>query len=83
MPNSHEQYGFTQFAIELNELTEEDKTFLPKTDTRFRPDQRYLEEGKVNLAEAEKVRVEEKQRAARKGQEDSGEPWAPTVCGPL
>uniref|UniRef100_A0A671M5K6 Oxysterol-binding protein n=1 Tax=Sinocyclocheilus anshuiensis TaxID=1608454 RepID=A0A671M5K6_9TELE len=45
MPEDHEQYyGFTQFAIELNELEEGLKPLLPLTDTRFRPDQRLLEE---------------------------------------
>jgi hypothetical protein len=38
--NFRENYGFTQFAIELNEFTEGLKEVLPKTDTRFRPDQR-------------------------------------------
>ena len=33
-------YGFTRFAIELNELREEEIAYLPRTDTRFRPDQR-------------------------------------------
>lgn len=42
MPEDHEQYyGFTQFAIELNELEEGLKPLLPLIDTRFRPDQRY------------------------------------------
>lgn len=41
MPREHEKnYGFTQFALELNELTPELKRFLPSTDTRLRPDQR-------------------------------------------
>lgn len=41
MPEGNEQYyGFTQFAIELNELEETLKPLLPSSDTRFRPDQR-------------------------------------------
>lgn len=41
MPVEHEQYyGFTQFAVELNELDSTLRPFLPPTDTRFRPDQR-------------------------------------------
>lgn len=41
MPSDHElYYGFSRFAIELNELTPELKKELPGTDTRFRPDQR-------------------------------------------
>lgn len=41
MPENYEMYyGFTRFAIELNELDSETTKYLPKTDTRFRPDQR-------------------------------------------
>lgn len=42
MPEDYElYYGFTRFAMELNELDLETAKILPKTDTRFRPDQRY------------------------------------------
>lgn len=41
MPKDYEQwYGFTQFALELNELDLQTRSLLPSTDTRFRPDQR-------------------------------------------
>lgn len=41
MPVDHEQYyGFTKFAIELNELEPSVKLLLPPTDTRLRVDQR-------------------------------------------
>ena len=39
---------------------------LPPTDSRFRPDQRALENGEFHLAASEKHRLEEKQREARK-----------------
>ena len=38
------QYGFTAFAITLNELTPEMLQNLPPTDSRLRPDMRALEE---------------------------------------
>lgn len=41
--NSKQYYGFTRFAIELNELDDELKRILPPTDTRFRPDQRFVD----------------------------------------
>lgn len=42
MPEDYElYYGFTRFAIELNELDPDMSKYLPITDTRFRPDQRY------------------------------------------
>lgn len=41
MPQDYElYYGFTRFAIELNELDRDMAKYLPPTDTRFRPDQR-------------------------------------------
>lgn len=41
MPTNYERYyGFTRFAIELNELDPLLKDLLPATDARFRPDQR-------------------------------------------
>lgn len=39
-PHFEIYYGFTRFAIELNELTGDMVNWLPITDTRFRPDQR-------------------------------------------
>jgi len=33
-------YGFTRFAIELNEIDESQRHLYAPTDTRFRPDQR-------------------------------------------
>ncbi|XP_066542494.1 oxysterol-binding protein-related protein 6 isoform X3 [Hoplias malabaricus] len=72
MPTDYElYYGFTRFAIELNELCPEMRDLLPSTDARFRPDQRYLEEGKVELAAAEKQRIEDLQRARRKWHEEN------------
>ncbi len=70
-----ENYGFTQFAIELNELTEDLKAVLPNTDTRYRTDQRLYEEGQCNLAHQEKERLEQKQRDFRKKTE--GQAWEP------
>ncbi|XP_073489926.1 oxysterol-binding protein-related protein 6 isoform X2 [Aquarana catesbeiana] len=72
MPTNYElYYGFTRFAIELNELDPVMKDFLPKTDARFRPDQRLLEEGNVEAAATEKQRIEELQRTKRKYLEDN------------
>ncbi|XP_059412088.1 oxysterol-binding protein-related protein 3-like [Carassius carassius] len=67
MPEDHEQYyGFTQFATELNELEEGLKPLLPLTDSRFRPDQRLLEEGDIAGAEEQKERIEVLQRERRR-----------------
>ncbi|XP_048846491.1 oxysterol-binding protein-related protein 7-like isoform X2 [Brienomyrus brachyistius] len=66
-PEDHfKYYGFSCFAMEMNELTPEMLPLLPPTDSRFRPDQRLLEEGMVNEADKRKDEVEEKQRERRK-----------------
>jgi len=66
MENMDWQYKFTTFTTNLNYLPEEMKPFLPRSDSRLRPDQRALEDGNFELAASEKHRLEEKQRAARK-----------------
>ncbi|XP_056011309.1 oxysterol-binding protein-related protein 6-like isoform X4 [Ostrea edulis] len=71
MPDDYElYYGFTRFAIELNELNKDEARILPITDTRFRPDQRLLEEGDIKGSEEEKKRVEQLQRDNRKLREE-------------
>ncbi|XP_042345141.1 oxysterol-binding protein-related protein 3 isoform X3 [Plectropomus leopardus] len=72
MPVDHEQYfGFTKFAIELNELDHSLKPLLPPTDTRLRVDQRLLEEGNLEAAEEQKQRIEQLQRDRRRVLEDN------------
>uniref|UniRef100_A0A8C7XTW0 Oxysterol-binding protein n=1 Tax=Oryzias sinensis TaxID=183150 RepID=A0A8C7XTW0_9TELE len=72
MPKDQEQYyGFTQFAVELNELDSNLRPLLPPTDTRFRPDQRLLEEGNIDGAEEQKQRIEQLQRERRKVLQDN------------
>ncbi|XP_054899014.1 oxysterol-binding protein-related protein 7 isoform X2 [Poeciliopsis prolifica] len=70
-------YGFSSFAMELNELTPNLKPLLPPTDTRLRPDQRMLEEGKVAEADKKKDDVEEIQRERRKQFAKRGEEHIP------
>uniref|UniRef100_A0A8C8Y8P2 Oxysterol-binding protein n=2 Tax=Panthera TaxID=9688 RepID=A0A8C8Y8P2_PANLE len=68
MPTNYElYYGFTRFAIELNELDPVLKDLLPPTDARFR----FLEEGNLEAAAAEKQRVEELQRSRRRYMEEN------------
>jgi len=77
VPDSGKVYGFTSFAATLNEITENEDGFLPPTDSRLRPDQRALEHGDVDKAEATKARLEERQRARRKVLESHGQQWQP------
>lgn len=70
-------FNLTPFAITLNALPESLKPWLPPTDTRYRPDQRAMEEAEYDLAREEKQRVEEKQREARRRREETGESYKP------
>jgi oxysterol-binding protein 1 len=70
-------YNFTELAVQLNEP----EAGVAPTDSRLRPDQRLMEEGKWEEANKEKLRLEEKQRAARRlrdqqqtGRQGSGAP---------
>ncbi len=74
---AEDYYGFTYFAMGLNELTSDMEPFLPPTDSRFRPDQRAFEEGKVDEAEELKAAVENAQRERRKKREQAGESYEP------
>jgi hypothetical protein len=74
-PEKH--YGFTSFAAALNQVTSIEEKHLAPTDSRLRPDQRALEDGDVDRAEALKARLEERQRARRRVLEEHGEEWKP------
>lgn len=58
-------YFFSSLALTLNEPEEG----VAPTDSRRRPDQRLMEEGHWDEANAEKQRLEEKQRTVRRERE--------------
>ena len=62
-------YFFSQLAIEMNEAEDG----VAPTDSRLRPDQRCMEDGRWDEANRVKVRLEEKQREARKLREAQAE----------
>ncbi|XP_074583203.1 oxysterol-binding protein-related protein 1D-like isoform X2 [Curcuma longa] len=68
------RYNLTPFAISLNELTPSLMEKLPPSDSRLRPDQKHLENGEYELANSEKLRLEQLQRQARKLQEKGWQP---------
>uniref|UniRef100_A0A131Z0W0 Oxysterol-binding protein n=1 Tax=Rhipicephalus appendiculatus TaxID=34631 RepID=A0A131Z0W0_RHIAP len=70
-------YNFTLFAMALNEMEEGMEKELPPTDCRLRPDMRRLEAGDLDGAAAEKNRLEEKQREARKHRKKHKDIWEP------
>uniref|UniRef100_A0AAY4CRG3 Oxysterol-binding protein n=1 Tax=Denticeps clupeoides TaxID=299321 RepID=A0AAY4CRG3_9TELE len=73
--NSAQFYAFTTFAMQLNEMDESMEQVLPRTDCRLRPDIRAMENGDIDKASAEKKRLEEKQRGARKNRSKSSDEW--------
>ncbi|XP_015592742.1 oxysterol-binding protein 1 isoform X2 [Cephus cinctus] len=62
-------YFFTELACQLNEPEEG----VAPTDSRLRPDQRLMENGLWDEANAQKLRLEEKQRAVRRAREHEAE----------
>ncbi|KAK6057045.1 hypothetical protein COOONC_05443 [Cooperia oncophora] len=64
-PGAERMHNFTRLAIELNEP----EPGVAPTDSRLRPDQRLMEEGKWDEANAKKLELEEKQRAVRRKRE--------------
>uniref|UniRef100_A0A3Q2Z9K9 Oxysterol-binding protein n=1 Tax=Hippocampus comes TaxID=109280 RepID=A0A3Q2Z9K9_HIPCM len=63
--NAENMYYFSALALTLNEP--EDGVGV--TDSRLRPDQRLMEDGRWDEANSEKQRLEEKQRAVRRRRE--------------
>ncbi|XP_056888506.1 oxysterol-binding protein 2 isoform X2 [Takifugu flavidus] len=63
--NAENMYHFSALALTLNEPEEG----VGLTDSRLRPDQKLMEEGRWDEANAEKQRLEEKQRAVRRRRE--------------
>ena len=58
--NSEWNYHFSTHTIKLNDIDDEYRAILPATDCRLRPDQRAYENGNIELASAEKHRLEQK-----------------------
>jgi hypothetical protein len=75
-PADPTRHNWTRWAMVLNEITPGLKERLAPTDCRLRPDQHYMEVGEFDKANSEKLRLEQKQRAARKAAEE-GEPLNP------
>ncbi|KAK3355282.1 Oxysterol-binding protein-domain-containing protein [Neurospora tetraspora] len=70
-------FNLTPFVVTFNHLDDNLKPWLAPTDSRFRPDQRAMEEGEYDFAATEKNRLEEAQRTRRKARESQGEEFKP------
>lgn len=71
-------YNWTKWAITLNQPVEDGmRARIAPTDSRFRPDQRALENGDLDMASDRKLLLEQGQRARRRALEESGGEYAP------
>ena len=77
VPDAPKRYGFTTFTASLNEILTRDKDKMPPTDSRWRPDQRAVEEGDVDKAEVLKGKLEEGQRERRRILDEEGSEHQP------
>lgn len=59
MPNANLQYFYSKFAIIMNYKNDNMIGVIAPTDSRWRMDERFYEEGKFDEAEREKVLIEE------------------------
>ena len=78
---AEKHYGLTTFAASLNQVTSTEQGRIAPTDSRLRPDQRALEDGDLDRAEALKARLEERQRARRRVMDEHSEEWKPRWFG--
>jgi len=70
-------YSLPEFALQLNLPPALYSSTVAPTDSRWRPDQRALENGELMLAAGEKERLEEKQRRGKKERDGKGEKYQP------
>ncbi|KAI8624885.1 oxysterol-binding protein [Xylariaceae sp. FL1651] len=70
-------FNLTPFVLTFNHIDDNLKKYIAPTDSRYRPDQRAMEDGEYDLAASEKNRLEEAQRARRKIRQQRGEEFRP------
>ncbi|KAK6859919.1 oxysterol-binding protein [Apiospora arundinis] len=72
-------FNLTPFVLTFNHLDDNLRKYIATTDSRYRPDQRAMEDGEYDIAATEKERLEDEQRLRRKTREEHGEhyssPW--------
>ncbi|KAI0848137.1 oxysterol-binding protein [Daldinia vernicosa] len=70
-------FNLTPFVLTFNHIDDNLKQWIAPTDSRYRPDQRAMEDGEYDFAASEKNRLEEAQRARRKARQQHGEEFTP------
>ena len=76
--NSVDGYIIPQYSCNLNYMTDKLKEVLPKTDTRFRPDQKEYEEGSTEKSQGIKKTIEEMQVYKQELLDKSKKEYMPT-----
>lgn len=76
-PRPEVPFNLTSYAISLNAPQPRLMDWIGPTDTRLRPDQRAMEDGRYDDASKFKEDVEDKQRKARKEREENGIAYKP------
>ncbi|KAI0878047.1 Oxysterol-binding protein-domain-containing protein [Hypoxylon argillaceum] len=70
-------FNLTPFVLTFNHIDDNLMKYIAPTDSRYRPDQRAMEDGEYDFAATEKNRLEEAQRARRKVRQQNGEDFTP------
>lgn len=70
-------FNLTPFVLSFNHLDDRLAPWLAPTDSRFRPDQRAMEEGQYDFAATEKNRLEQAQRERKKERDEQGKEFVP------
>ena len=76
--NSVDGYIIPQYSCNLNYMTDKLKEVLPKTDTRFRPDQKEYEGGSTEKSQGIKKTIEEMQVYKQELLDKSKKEYMPT-----
>ncbi|KAH7037317.1 oxysterol-binding protein [Microdochium trichocladiopsis] len=70
-------FNLTPFVLTFNDINDNLCKYIAPTDSRYRTDQRAMEDGEYDFAADEKNRLEQAQRARRKLREENGQHFAP------
>ncbi|KAI1819496.1 oxysterol-binding protein [Xylaria intraflava] len=70
-------FNLTPFVLTFNHLDDNLTKYIAPTDSRYRPDQRAMEDGEYDFAASEKNRLENAQRVRRKVRQQNGEEFTP------
>ncbi|KXJ93907.1 Oxysterol-binding protein-domain-containing protein [Microdochium bolleyi] len=70
-------FNLTPFVLTFNDINDNLRKYIAPTDSRYRTDQRAMEDGEYDFAADEKNRLENAQRARRKIREEKGEHFEP------